>query len=59
MTNNLIECCIRANKCLAVATSDVNALYDKLKADFPKAKFTKDHSNSLVILNQRMRNDRR
>lgn len=36
-----IKFCLAANKSLMIGTANVDALYDRLKAEYPEAKLTK------------------
>lgn len=47
-TASRIKFCIATNKSLAIGTGNVDALYDKIKFEFPKAKISK--RNGYVLL---------
>lgn len=43
-----IKWCLATNKSLAIGTADVNALYDKIKFEYPEAKLSKHIGYVLV-----------
>lgn len=43
-----IKYCLAANKSLAIGTSNVGALYDKIKFEYPDAKISKHDGYVLV-----------
>jgi hypothetical protein len=47
-TAGFIKFCIATNKSLAIGTANVDALYDKIKFEYPEAKISKYDSYVLV-----------
>jgi hypothetical protein len=43
-----IKFCLASNKSLAIGTANVDACYDKIKADYPEAKLSK-HSGYVLV----------
>lgn len=43
-----IKFCLATNKSLVIGTADVDALYDKIKFDYPEAKLSKHKGYVLV-----------
>lgn len=47
-TMHLIKWCLASDKSLAIDTSDVDALYDTIKFEYPEAKLSK-HDNYVLV----------
>lgn len=51
-TANCIKYCIASNQSLIIGTSNVDALYDKVKFEFPEAKISK--GKNCILLEKEM-----
>lgn len=48
ITANSVKFCLATNKSLAIGTADVDATYERLKAEYPEAKLSKRTGYVLV-----------
>lgn len=46
--SHVIKWCLASNKSLAIGTTNVDALYDKIKFEYPEAKLSKHEGYVLV-----------
>lgn len=51
LTLHMVDYCIKTGRSMAIGTSDVDALYDRLRQQFPGVDLSKDHAKSFVVVN--------